>query len=297
MGQGTRTMLAQIVGENLGRDIDNVTVTTGDTSGHLGFGGFNSRQTVVAGSSAHAASLSVRRKLLRVASHLLDVPEGDLDVVGDQVISRSSDNLRRSFRELAAAAAGLPGFPLPGIDTPGLEATEYVVINDMAYSSGTAVAEVEVDEETGRVRVVTFTLAHDCGRIVNPMMVDGQVMGGIAHGLGNALFEHMRFDDEAQPLSTTLGDYLLVSASEMPATRLVHRESASPLNPLGVKGVGESGVIPTAAAVLSAVDDALRDFDLHANAAPLSPQLLRSLLKAARPGAEAAASRRAAVPA
>jgi carbon-monoxide dehydrogenase large subunit len=178
--------------------------------------------------------------------------------------------------ELARAADGTAGFQLPGIDSPGLEAEENVIINDMAYSNGSAVAEVEVDVLTGHVRVLNFTLAHDCGRMVNPMLVDGQILGGIAHGLGNALFERMVFDDEAQPLTTTLADYLMVSSSEMPPVAIQHSESASPLNALGVKGVGESGVIPVAGAIMSAVDDALSDFNIHIDCAPLSPQALRA---------------------
>lgn len=286
MGQGTVTMIAQIVGEQLGGDLSAISVKTGNTDDPLGFGGFNSRQTVVAGASAHAAAVAVRRKLLRIASHLMEVHEDDLEIVGNSVNLKGLAANKIGFAELAAAAAGLPGFQLPGIDTPGIAATERVVINDMAYSNGTAVAEVEVDPETGSVRVLHFTLAHDCGRMVNPLTVDGQITGGIAHGLGNALFEQMHFDDEAQPLTTTFADYLLVSASEMPTISVVHTESPSPLNALGLKGVGESGVIPVAGAIMSAVDDALRDLKLHINCAPLSPQVLRQRIREMQSGKE-----------
>ena len=152
----------------------------------------------------------------------------------------------------------------------------------MTYSNGSALAEVEVDEETGGIRVVRFTIAHDCGRMVNPVMVDGQVMGGIAHGLGNALFERMIYDNSAQPLTTTLADYLLVSAAEMPQVDIVHMESPSTMNVLGVKGVGESGVIPVAGAIMSAVDDALSDLDIHIDSAPISPQALFQRIRDAR---------------
>lgn len=283
MGQGTATMIAQIVGEQLGGDLSNISVKTGDTEGSsLGFGGFNSRQTVVAGASAYAAAVSVRKKLLRVASHLLEVHEEDLEIDGNAVVLKGAAEIRKGFGELAQAAAGLAGFQLPGIDSPGVEASERVIINDMTYSNGSAVAEVEVDQETGSVRVLNFTLAHDCGRMVNPVLVDGQVVGGLAHGLGNALYEQMHFDDAGQPLTTTFADYLLVSAAEMPEIQIVHTESASPLNALGVKGVGESGVIPVAGAIMSAVDDALSHLGIHVNCAPLSPQALHERIKAAQ---------------
>ncbi|MBN9072623.1 MAG: xanthine dehydrogenase family protein molybdopterin-binding subunit [Rhizobiales bacterium] len=288
MGQGTQTMLSQIVAENLGGDISLVSVKTGDTTSLLGFGGFNSRQTVTAGASAQAAALKVRGLLLKLAGHMLEVDENDLDVLPGKVAVKGADGVSVSFAHLAGAAAGLAGFPIPALEKPGIMVTEQVMINDMAYSNGSAVAEVEVDPETGAVRVVAFTLAHDCGRMVNPMLVDGQIVGGIAHGLGNALFERMLFDAEAQPLTTTFADYLLVSASEMPPVTILHTESPSPLNSLGVKGVGESGVIPVAPAIVSAIDDAWRHARLHLTHAPVSPQSLIDALRR-RSALEAAA--------
>jgi carbon-monoxide dehydrogenase large subunit len=127
-----------------------------------------------------------------------------------------------------------------------------------------------------------FTIAHDCGRMVNPLMVDGQVIGGIAHGLGNALFEQMIYDDTAQPMTTTFADYLLISAAEMPPIDILHLESPSTMNALGVKGVGESGVIPVTGAVMSAIDDALSDLGVHIDRAPVSPQSLFQCINNAR---------------
>lgn len=281
MGQGTATMLAQIVGEQLGGDLSIISVRTGDTDAPLGFGGFNSRQTVVAGASAHKAAVAVRQKLLRIASHLMEADEDDLEMLSGKVRLKGVPGKEVGFARLAASAAGLPGFQLPGIDTPGVDITEQVVINDMAYSNGTAVAEVMVDLDTGHVDVLRLTLAHDCGRMVNPMMVDGQILGGLAHGLGNALYERMIFDGQAQPLTTTFADYLLVTAAEMPNIEVVHTESPSLLNALGVKGVGESGVIPVTGAVMSAIDDALSEFSLHIDQTPLSPQVLRAKIREA----------------
>ena len=280
MGQGTDTMLAQIVAEQLGKDLSAVVVTSGDSaSASVGFGGFNSRQTVIAGASAHAAAKKVREKLLHLASHLLEEVEEELELAGTCVRSRADTKKTVEFKELARAAAGLPGFKLPVEEIgPSLEATECVIVNDMAFSNGSAVAEVEVDIETGHVEVQSLVLAHDCGRMINPKLVEGQLIGGIAHGISNALFERMGFDETAQPITITFADYLLVTAAEMPGIRLFHNESPSPLNALGVKGVGESGVIPVIAAIASAVENALAPFGINIDQAPLTPSVLWNLI-------------------
>jgi carbon-monoxide dehydrogenase large subunit len=280
IGQGTRTMLAQIVADQLGGDTSRVSVTIGDTAAvSLGFGAFNSRQTVIAGASAHAAAKAVRQKLLKLASHLLEAAEDDLELAGQHVFVKGTPDRGLTLAAAARAAAGLPGFklPLPTLG-PGLAASESVIIDDMVYANGSAVAEVEVDVDTGRVRILRFLLAHDCGRMINPALVDGQVAGGIAHGLGNALFEWMGFDPDAQPVTTTFADYLLISADQMPDVELFHGESPSPLNGLGIKGVGESGVIPTPAVIASAVEDALRPLGITVKQAPLTPAVLWRLI-------------------
>ncbi len=138
----------------------------------------------------------------------------------------------------------------------------------MTYANGTAVIEVEVDVETGGVSVRNIVFAHDCGRAIHPRIVDGQVIGGIAHGIGNTLYEHMDYDENGQPLTTNLAEYLLVTATEMPPITLLHMESPSPLNQLGIKGVGESGVIPIGAAIASAIDDALESFSVSVKKLP-----------------------------
>jgi carbon-monoxide dehydrogenase large subunit len=171
---------------------------------------------------------------------------------------------------------------LPAGVTPGLEATEHVVIDDMTHANGTAVVEVEVDIETGAVVILKFVAVHDCGRIINPMIVDGQILGGTAHGIGNALFEWMGYDDDAQPVTTNLGEYLLVTATEMPHIEVIHHESPTPLNPLGVKGIGECGVIPVPAAIMSAIEDALTPFGVHIAQAPISPAQILALIEQGR---------------
>jgi carbon-monoxide dehydrogenase large subunit len=283
MGQSTKTMLAQIVAQHLGGDLENLTVTTGDSAAiSLGLGGFNSRQAVLAGSSAHRAALAVREKALAVAGHLLEASVQDLEIEGSEVRVKGASALKVTFAEIARATMGTPGFYLPG-GAVGMEATEHVVIDDMSYANGTAVAEVEVDAETGAVTLRNFVVAHDCGRVIHPQIVEGQILGGVAHGIGNALYERMEFGADGQPLTTTLADYLLVTATEVPNIALVHQEHPTPLNPLGIKGVGEAGTLPTAAAIVSAIEDALAPFGVRIAQTPVSPAEIVAIIAGASP--------------
>jgi carbon-monoxide dehydrogenase large subunit len=226
----------------------------------------------------------VRAKALTVAAHMLDVGEQALEIEGRHVRLKGSDDKKVGLGEIARALAGLPGYYVPGGLDPGLEATERVIINDMTYANGTAVVEVEVDPETGHVKLDHVTFAHDCGNVLHPQIVEGQIIGGMAHGIGNALYEWMGYDENAQPVTTTLAEYLLVSATEMPVkTDIVHLTSPTPLNELGIKGVGESGVIPMAAAVAAAVEDALAPFNVKITRVPITPPDLVSLIEKANP--------------
>jgi aerobic carbon-monoxide dehydrogenase large subunit len=282
MGQGTKTMLAQVVAEQLGGAMHRVVVSTGDSGKvAMGFGGFNSRQTVMAGSSAHVAAVKVREKVLQIASHLLEADAADLDIDGDNVFVKGVADMKVTLGQVAKAMVGSAGFLLPGRLPPGIEATENVVIDAMTYANGTAVVEVEVDVETAAVHITRIVFVHDAGKIINPSIVEGQVTGAIAHGIGNALYEWMGYGDDGQPLTTNLADYLLMTATEMPPISLSHRESPTPLNPLGVKGVGESGVIPMAAAIASAVEDALSPFGIRITQVPIRPSDLAALLEQA----------------
>ena len=215
---------------------------------------------------------------------MLEAAPEDLEVAGGAVRLRGAPEVAVGLGRLAAAAAGAPGVALPEGVEAGLSATEAVALDDMPFANGSAVAEVEIDPETGRVRLLGLVLAHDCGRIVNPQIVEGQVVGGAVHAVGNALFERMGFDDRAQPLTTTFADYLMPSAPEVPRIAAVHRESPSPLNPLGVKGVGECGTVPTAAAIVSAVEDALSGSGARLASAPLSPAEIAAMLRGRRGG-------------
>jgi carbon-monoxide dehydrogenase large subunit len=279
-GQGMRTMFSQIVADRLGVEPDKVTVAVGDTGGvAYGIGTFASRVTANAGPSAHAAAGNVREKAIRIASHLLEAAEEDLDVAGGRVFVKGVPDIGKSLGEIAAFANGMPGFSMPAGITAGLEDTSYFTPERSTYANGCHVAVVEVDVETGSVTILRYVTAHDCGTIVNTMMVEGQVMGGVAHGIGNALFEWMRYDDDGQPLTVNFGEYLLPLATETPRVEQVHMQSPTPLNPLGVKGAGEGGTIPAAAAIAAAIDDALRPFGVKITQVPVTPEYLLDLIE------------------
>ena len=271
IGQGTRTMLSRVVAAQLGGDPENIVVSIGDTAAiSNGIGTSNSRLTVTAGSSAHMAATAVREKVLRVAADMLEAAETDLEIVGAEVRVRGSD-LKVGLGDVTKAVAGTPGYRLPEGVTPGMEATEMLVIEEETFASGSAVVEVEVDPETGKVDIVNYVMAQDSGRILDREIAEGQLYGGIAHGIGNALFEWMRYDDDAQPISATFAEYLLVTAPEVPTAELILHETPTPRNPLGVKGIGETGLMPTTSAVISAIEDALSPFGVHLTRVPLTP--------------------------
>ena len=272
MGQSTRTMLSQIVAEFLGGDLENINVITGDSSAvPIGIGGSASRQTVTAGSSALLAAKEVRNKLLKVAATLLEVSEKDLEIKGRQINVKGVTEIKMDIGEVAHAVAGTPGYALPSGFEPGMESTKNFIVDDLTFVNGTVAVEVEVDVETGKVCFRNYIIVHDCGTMINPMIVDGQVIGGTAHGIGNALFEWMGYDEDAQPITTNFAEYLLLNAPEMPHVTLGHMESPTPLNPLGVKGVGECGVVAAPAAIISAVENALSPFGVYFDQAPLRP--------------------------
>jgi carbon-monoxide dehydrogenase large subunit len=279
MGQGLATALAQICAESFGVRPEDVTVIAGDTAAApLGLGGFASRQTVTAGSSVQIAAKAVAAKAKKLASHMLEAAEDDLEIVNGEVRVVGAPQLAVKLGELARVLKGAPGYAFPQDVDPGLEASATFRVDQLAYSNACHVVEVEVDIETGEVRIVRYIAIQDCGRRVNPQIVEGQVHGGIAHGIGNAMFEFMAYDDAGQPLTTTFADYLLPTATEVPTLETLYKESPSPHNPLGVKGVGEVGVIPAAAAVISAIEDALSPFDVHIAQMPIMPHRLVELI-------------------
>ena len=284
-GQGLQTALAQVCAAQMGVGLEDIEVVTGDT-GHvsLGLGAFASRQAVTAGSSVHVAAQEVRRKALKVAAHLLEAAEEDLDIAGGRISVRGVPDMSVGLGDVARAVQGMPGFSLPGGVDPGMEATAHFTPPTLTYCNGVHVAEVEVDPGTGHVRVLNYTIVHDSGRLINPMIVEGQIAGGAAHGLGSALFERMIYDGEGQPQTTNFGEYLLPSAPEVPMFDIVHMESPTPLNPLGVKGAGEGGTIPVTSVIASAVDDALAPFGVTVRELPIEPKRIVEMIREAAAG-------------
>ncbi len=283
MGQSTHTMLAQVVAEQLGGDMNNIEIVAGDTAPiPMGMGGFGSRQTITAGSSAHIAAIEVRDKALRIAAHILEASEEDLEIDGTQIRVKGVPDMAVSLGRVAHEVAGTPGYALPNGITPGLESTQNFLTDPLAYCYGCHVCEVEVDPETGGVDIRNYVIVHDSGVLINPTIVAGQVQGGVAHGIGNALFEWMGYDDDAQPVTTNFGEYLLPSAPEIPNFDIQFLESPSPLNPLGVKGCGEGSTVPAAAAVVSAIEDALAPFGIRIAEAPITPSRLVEMIAAAK---------------
>jgi aerobic carbon-monoxide dehydrogenase large subunit len=283
IGQGTRTMLAQIVADAFGADVGDIRVVTGDTTAiAIGIGASASRQAVTAGSSAHVAAVELRDKVLRIAATLLEASEADLEIADGRVGVRGVPGMAVGLADIAAAAAGTAGYAMPGGEKPGLETHAAELFDAMTYSGGTHVVEVEIDIETGEVTILGYRISHDCGRMINPMMVDGQVLGGTVHGIGNSLYERIIYDDAAQPQTTTLAEYLMPTATQVPPIEVIHNDFPTPLNPLGIKGVGESGTIPAPAAVISAVENALAPFGVRISETPITPQRIIELVAAAR---------------
>ena len=282
MGQGIKTSYAQICADQFGVDPADVTIVAGDTGTvSMGFGGFGSRQTVNAGSSIHLAAIEVRQKALKVTAHMLEVSEHDLELEGGNISVKGLPDLSVPLSDVAKALSGATGYAHPKDVSPGLEATVNFEPTGVTYGNGVHVVEVEVDVGTGEVKIERYVVVNDSGRLINPLIVEGQIIGGVAHGIGNALFEWMGYDESAQPVTTTFAEYLLPTAPVVPNIEIIHHETPSTVNPLGVKGVGEAGVIPAAPAIMSAIENALEPFSVRIDETPISPLRLIELIKEA----------------
>jgi carbon-monoxide dehydrogenase large subunit len=280
-GQGHETTLAQVCAQRLGVDIEDITVVAGDTGTiTLGIGTYASRVAVVAGNAVSLAAQSVQEKARQVAAQLLEVSPEDLEVRRGAISVRGVSDKRLTLAEVArTVTAPPPAFTFPPGLEPGLEATHYFHPTGSTYASGVHIAVVEVDPETGVVTVLRYGVVHDCGTVINPMVVDGQVRGGVAQGLGNALYEEFALDEDGQPSTTSYLDYLLPTAMEVPAIEVGHVETPSPLNPEGIKGAGEGGTMPVPAVIANAVEDALAHLGIVVDRIPLSPTRLRALIR------------------
>jgi carbon-monoxide dehydrogenase large subunit len=278
-GQGHFTSFAQIVSEQLSVPVNDIRVVTGDTAEfHWGTGTFASRGVVVAGNAIHAAASAVRRKVLKLASKVLETPEDELELEDGVVRIADIPNTSISLGELAALANPLRGAVEPGFE-PGLEATDYFGPQTGATASGTHAMILEVDPETMMVEIKRYVAVEDCGRVINPLIVEGQIHGGVSMGIGNAYYEKLHFDEDGQILNATLADYLIVTPYEMPPhIETGHWETLSSLNKLGTKGVGEAGAIPVPALFAQALGNALQDYKLEILETPLSPNRLFELL-------------------
>ena len=288
-GQGHDTTLAQLCAEIVGVPMEDIRVVTGDTEAiPFGVGTFASRVAAVASGAVVTAGRQVREKAIRLAAQLLEAPADEVVLEGGRLHVRGAPGRAVRLGEVAAAALGRPGFTMRQGDEPGLQATSYFHPSASTYSNGANLAIVEVDPQTGATTILRYIVVHDCGRVINPLLVEGQVVGGVAHGIGNALYEDVPFGENGQPLAATFMDYLLPTAAEVPLMEVEHIETPTPLNPAGVKGAGESGTIPAPAAIAAAVEDALRPLGARITSLPLSPEKLRALI--AGPGARVPAA-------
>ena len=281
-GQGHETSFAQIAADALGIPLDWVTVIGGDTAAiPFGVGTFASRSAVNAGSSIYDAATHVQAKLRQAAAALLEASADDV-LIEDGVASvRGAPTSAMPIRQLIQRS--LPTFAKPAAVSPDFEATVYHHQPTVTYTSAVHVAHVEVDTGTGAVRLLRYLVAHDCGKLINPMIVDGQIHGGVAQGVGGGLLEEMMYDEQGQLLTGTFMDYLVPTAAELPPIETVHLEYPSPRNPLGIKGIGEGGAISPPAAIANAVEDALRPWGARVTRAPLGPSAVLALIGDSRP--------------
>ncbi len=282
-GQGHATTFAQVLADELGVPIEAVTIVEGDTERcPYGSGSFASRSMVVSGGALVLAARRVREKITAIAAHMLEAAGPDLTIEAGTIAVRGAPGRAVTIAEVADLAHRPSGGTLPpGVD-PGLEATQYYDPPPATFSNGTHVAVVEVDPETGQVAIVRHVVVEDCGRIVNPMIVDGQTHGAVAQGIGNALFEDFAYDDGGQPLTTSFLDYVIPGTMEVPPIDIVHMETPPATSVTGFKGMAEGGTIGSTAAVANAVADALAPLGIEVRELPLTPDRVHRLIKEKR---------------
>jgi carbon-monoxide dehydrogenase large subunit len=272
-GQGMETIFAQVVADTWSVNPEDVVISLADTSLiATGFGTIASRSTVTLSSAIYYASERLRTKVFAIAANMMECAPADLELRSGKVGVRGVPGMEVTLASVARAAR--PGWDHKrpeGIDA-GLEETFYWEPPTVTWSNGTHLAEVEVDISSGEIEINRYVVAHDCGVVVNPMLVEGQIVGGSVQGIGGALLEEFTYDQQGQLLTGSLMDYALPRASDSPGMLLVHQESPSPLNPLGVKGVGEGGAVAPPAAIANAVSDALSEFGVEFNSTPIKPE-------------------------
>jgi len=282
-GQGHQTTFAQITADELGIPADEVEVIYGDTATvPYGNGTWASRSTVYCGGATVLAARDVRAKALQLAADMLEANAADLEIADGRISVRGNPAAGIPFADVARRANHEPHLLPEGVEA-GLESTRrYEAPDPGTFSSTFHAAHVEIDPDTGEVTILRYAVAEDCGTIVNPMIVEGQVHGGVAQGIGGALYEHLAYDSSGQLVTTSLMDYLVPGATEVPPIDIVHLETPSPLTLGGWKGMGEGGAINAPAALVSAVNDALAPLGVIANHTPLSPEWVAGAIRSAR---------------
>jgi aerobic carbon-monoxide dehydrogenase large subunit len=281
VGQGIETVIAQICADALGIDYHKIRVTHGRTDRiEYGLGAFASRVTVMTGEATRIAASAVRAKAIEVAAELLQTPAELLDVIDGEVVRTDADaGPSVSLADIARALG--PGSPLRHGRPPGLSAEGWFHSNHMNYPYGVHVAVTRIDQDTGATTIERYLVAYDVGKAVNPMLIEGQIVGGCAQGIGGTLLEEFLYDERGEPLSVTFADYLMPTVREMPPVDvLICEDAPSPLNPMGLKGAGEGGTNAVGAAVAAAVDDALGVRGAITEL-PITPQKLKRLLRSA----------------
>jgi carbon-monoxide dehydrogenase large subunit len=284
-GQGHFTSFAQIAADQLGVDVTDVDIVTGDTDQfYWGAGTFASRGAVVAGNAVNEASRAVRQKALKLASDAFECAEEDLVLADGKISIVGIPEKFLSLGELARRANPMRGAVKPGTE-PGLESTQYFGPPGGATANGVHAMIVEVDPDTFDLKILKYAVVHDCGTVINPLILEGQIHGGVAQGIGNAFYEKLVFDDQGQLLNASLADYLLPTALEVPRMELGHTVTPSPLNPMGIKGAGEAGAIPVGPLFAQAIEDALqlKQKNVELLEIPLSPSRIFELIKASEP--------------
>ncbi len=280
-GQGHETTFAQAIADEFGISIDDVEVVHGDTDAiPFGLGTYGSRSTPVGLTAAYIAGQRIIEKATKIAAHLLEAAEADIVFEGGRFFVRGAPERAVTFQEVALEAY-VPR-KIPADLELGLEATAFFNPSNFVFPFGTHVAVVEVDPETGQVKLLRYLAVDDVGRVINPMVVDGQVHGGVVHGIGQALWEQVVYDEQGNLLTGTWLDYAMPKAPDLPSFQTDRLETPSPVNPLGVKGAGETGTIASTPAVVNAVLDALAPFGVKHIDMPLTPERVWRALQAAR---------------
>ncbi len=280
-GQGHETTMAQIAATELGVPVEDVQIKSSDTLGApFGYGSYGSRSGAVGGTAIVNAAVKVREKARQVAAHMLEASVDDMDYEDGRYFVRGSPDKVKTIAEIAFATD--LGFDLPAGIEPFLDETAYYDAPNCTWPFGTHIAIVEVDAETGHVDVVRYIAVDDVGKKINPLIVDGQIHGGIAQGVGQALWEHAVYDDDGQLLSGSMLDYALPRASWLPSFELDETVTPSPVNPLGIKGVGEAGAIASTPAVVNAVVDALSPLGIRHVDMPLTDQQVWRAMRGTR---------------